>query len=151
MPGKIVRMRVPAAQSDPCDGCHDCALRCAAGLQMTKGEFEEIVAHLRTLDPDRVRRVLEQEKVVPWFEEITRECCLFLDVVKQDCLIYPARPLICRLFGRVEWLPCPAGKVTSQLKGGWDIVREYAREPRLTFPQWQMETGLLDLRSLLRK
>jgi hypothetical protein len=118
---------------------------------MTKQEFEAIIAHLRTLDPDKVRRVLQQEKHVPWFEDIARECCLFLNTVSQECLIYPARPLVCRLFGRVEWLPCPAGKEVSQLRGGLDIIREYARDKRLTFPEWQTESGLFDLNSLLRK
>nr|NIM06246.1 hypothetical protein [Armatimonadota bacterium]NIM24143.1 hypothetical protein [Armatimonadota bacterium]NIM68002.1 hypothetical protein [Armatimonadota bacterium]NIM76497.1 hypothetical protein [Armatimonadota bacterium]NIN06236.1 hypothetical protein [Armatimonadota bacterium] len=110
-----------------------------------------ILAHLRTLDPDRVRRVMEQNKEVQWFEDISRECCIFLHTTTLDCLIYPARPLICRLFGRVEWLPCPVGKEVPQLKGGLDIIRDYSRETRRTFPEWQVETGLFDLRSLLEK
>jgi len=151
MTGQIKRTRVGGLPRDPCDGCRECALRCVAGVQMTRREFESIIAYLRTLDADRVRRVLEQEKSVPWFEETYRECCLFLDVVKEECLIYPVRPLMCRLFGRVEWLPCPAGKMVSQLHDGWGIVREYARERRRTFPEWQLESGLIDLFALLGK
>ena len=151
MEGKVERTRITAVMPNPCDGCHECALRCSSGLQITRSEFEAILAHLKTLDPDRVRRVLEQEKTVPWFEDIFRECCLFLDMVKQECLVYPARPLICRLFGRVEWLPCPAGKEVAQLHDGWGEIKAYSKDVRKTFPEWQMETGKIDLVAEVRK
>lgn len=149
MAGRIERVRVPAVVADPCNGCHECALRCTAGVQMLRREFDEIIAYLRTLELELVQRVMEQSKEVQWFEEVFSEACLFLDLKTNNCLVYPARPLICRLFGAVEWLPCPAGKSVPQVKGGLGIIREYAKEPRRTFAQWQMETGLFDARTIL--
>ena len=62
--------------------------------------------------------------------------CRFLDEDTRLCKIYPVRPLICRLFGLVEWLPCLTGKQTARLKDGRDLMRRYAElEPR-PFSYW---------------
>jgi hypothetical protein len=136
---------VPKGRSDdPCDGCRECGLRCTAGIQMTKQEFEQIVACLREQDPWQVRRVLEQEKRVVWFEDTDTEQCVFYDVPKKRCIVWPARPLVCRLFGRVEWLPCPLAKPLPLLRDGLGILGAYARERRATFADWCAEQGLFD-------
>jgi hypothetical protein len=133
---------------DPCEGCHECGLRCTTGVQMTRTEFDGIIAYLRKADPDEVQRVLEQEKTVFWFEEIQSEACLFYDVTRGGCIVYPARPLVCRLFGHVEWLPCPIGRPLQQLRGGLDLIQAYARERRATFPEWCTTAGIFDWRQL---
>lgn len=143
------KRRDSSSQDNPCDGCHECGLRCTSGIQMGKGEFEQIVACLREQDPWQVRRVLEQEKRIVWFEDIETEQCLFYDVPKRRCIVYPARPLICRLFGRVEWLPCPLGKPLPLLHDGVGVIRAYADERRATFPDWCTEEGLFDFSKLL--
>lgn len=117
---------------------------------MSRSEFHNIVLYLRTCDPDRVSRVLEQEKRVVWFEDILREACLFYDVVHRGCIVYPARPLICRLFGHVPWLPCPLGRPLKQISAGLELIQAYADERRATFPEWCTEAGLFDLRQLIR-
>ena len=151
MPGPTDALSATESPADnPCDGCHECGLRCTSGIQMGKGEFEQIVACLREQDPWQVRRVLEQEKRIVWFEDIETEQCLFYDVPKRRCIVYPARPLICRLFGRVEWLPCPLGKPLPLLHDGVGVIRAYAGERRATFPEWCTEEGLFDLSKLLR-
>ena len=137
-----------AEGENPCEGCHECGLRCMAGIQMTQREFERIVEHLRGLDRRQVMRVMEQEKRVVWFEETETEACLFYDVAQQRCIIYPARPLVCRLFGRVEWMPCPAGKKPPTIPDGVRVIPAYAETPRATFPEWCTEVGLFDLRKL---
>jgi hypothetical protein len=129
---------------DPCDGCHECGLRCTAGIQMTRDEFQQIVKHLQGQDAKQVRRVLDQDKRVVWFEDIETEQCIFYDVTKRRCVVYPVRPLICRLFGRVEWLPCPLGKPVPMLRDGLGIIRAYASERRATFAEWCAEEGLFD-------
>jgi hypothetical protein len=139
----------PGEGKNPCDGCHECGLRCTAGVQMCQREFESIVAYLGKADRDQVVRILEQEKTIFWFEEIQTEACLFYDVSRRGCLIYPVRPLICRLFGRVEWLPCPIGRSLEQLRGGLELIQAYAREKRATFPEWCTATGIFDWRQLI--
>jgi hypothetical protein len=121
-----------------------------AGIQMTKQEFEQIVKCLQAQEARQVRRVLEQEKLVAWFEDIETEQCLFYDVAKRRCIVYPARPLVCRLFGRVEWLPCPMEKQVSQLRDGLGIIRAYATEKRATFGEWCMAEGLFDFNELMK-
>jgi len=131
---------------NPCDGCHACALRCSGAIPMTRNEFERIVSHLRTVDPRVALRVLEQNKTQHWFEEVTHEACLFHDVTQGGCLIYPARPLVCRLFGRVAWLPCPIGKPLPPITRGVEIIQTYAGERRVSFAEWCSERGVFDLR-----
>ncbi len=134
---------------NPCDGCHECGMRCTSGIQMTLPEFTAIVEHLTALEPRHVLRVLEQDKRLPWFEDVWREACVFYDVVNRGCLIYPVRPLICHLFGRVEWLPCPLEKPLPLLSRGLDLIQAYAGERRATFAEWCMEYGVFDLRRLV--
>lgn len=152
MSEKVIRTRIEAAPPpDPCDGCTGCALRCTTGVPITGKEFEAIVAYLRSLEPEKVRRILEQDKSVPWFEDIFQEACLFLDRKDNYCLIYPVRPMVCRLFGKVPWLPCPEEKTVPQLHDPTGIVKDYCREPRKTFQEWQAEAGLFDVKDLLKK
>ncbi len=135
-------------RDDRCDGCHECGLRCTSGIQMTRTEFERIVAHLHTLEAWQVTRVLEQDKRVVWFEDIETEACLFYDVPKRRCIIYPVRPLICRLFGHVPWLPCPIGECLSQLQDGVGLIQTYAQERRATFAEWCQELGIFSFTQL---
>jgi Fe-S-cluster containining protein len=136
------------AEADPCEGCQECGLRCTAGVQMTRLEFDRIVDYLRQCDGSQVLRVLEQEKRRPWFEDIETEYCIFYDVSRERCFVYPARPFICRLFGHVEWLPCPQGKPVPQIEDGLAVIQAYARQKRKTFAEWCAETGLYDFRQL---
>ncbi|MCJ7822047.1 MAG: YkgJ family cysteine cluster protein [Armatimonadetes bacterium] len=136
-------------EENPCDGCHECGLRCAAEVQMAKAEFERVVEHLRGVDPRRVIRVMEQEKRAVWFEEIEREACLFYDVTRGGCIVYPARPLVCRLFGRVEWMPCPLEKDLSLIPDGLRLIQEYAGERRATFGEWCTALGMFDFQKLI--
>jgi len=138
-----------AAGENPCNGCHECGLRCVAGVQMTRPEFERVLEHLREADARQVLRVMEQEKRVVWFEDIETEACLFYDVTKQGCIVYPARPLICRLFGRVEWMPCPLGKQLRLIPDAVQLIQEYAEEQRATFVEWCTESGVFDFRQLV--
>jgi hypothetical protein len=115
---------------------------------MNRSEFDRIVEHLRTQDSRRIARVLDQEKHIVWFEDIMTEACLFYDIPRRQCVIYPVRPLICRLFGHVEWLPCPLGKPVPRIRDGLRIVQEYAQERRATFQEWCSILGLFDLTRL---
>ncbi len=116
---------------------------------MAEDEFERIVEYLQKCDPNEARRVLEQSKTVQWFEDISYEACLFYDVTRRRCLVYPARPLICRLFGRVEWLPCPIGRKLPLLHNGIELIQTYARQRRATFGEWCVERGIFDPRNLI--
>ncbi len=123
-------------------------MRCTDGIKISEVEVLRILEELRAGDPHQVRRVLEQEKVVQWFEEISYQACLFLDCRTNLCLVYPARPLVCRLFGRVPHLPCPQEKVPADLDAG-RVLEAYTQQPLQTFQQWMMAHNVFNFDDLL--
>jgi len=124
----------------PCDGCDECGTRCTAGVPMTAWEYRAIEAELARLPKEEVAAVLAQEKrlPIPGTEE-TYLACPFRDVERRRCLIYPVRPTICRLFGHVEWLPCPIARVPASVPGAVALMQRYADAPRRTYEEWQEE------------
>jgi len=133
-----------------CDGCTGCRMRCTDGIKISRAEYDRIIEELYHQPLSQVHRILQQDKVRPWFEENTYTACLFLDLDTGLCLIYPARPLICRLFGRVTHLPCPEGKVPADLDA-YDGIHEYYRRRRATFQEWMQADGFRNLDSLLNR
>ncbi|HEX2952257.1 MAG TPA: YkgJ family cysteine cluster protein [Armatimonadota bacterium] len=133
---------------DVCDGCTTCSMRCTANIKISEDEYTRIVDELRSLPRENVRRVLEQTKELPWSEEITYSACAFLDTTTRLCLIYPARPLVCRLFGRVKHLPCPEEKVPADIDAS-RVIEAYASQPLRTFPEWMAFHGIFDYAELV--
>ena len=127
----------------PCDGCDHCGTRCTAGIQVLRSEYEAVRAELARLPEDEVERVLGQERRAPipgTDEQYT--ACEFRDVERGRCLVYHARPMICRLFGHVEWLPCPIFKIEKVVPGAVPLMQAYATELRKTFAEWAAQDGL---------
>lgn len=116
-------------------------MRCTAGIRISEDEYTRIVAVLRAQKPSYARAVLEQPKELPWFEAITYTACLFLDIDTRLCLIYPARPLICRLFGHIAHLPCPTGQAPAD-PGADARLAAYTRQPLKTFQEWMAGHGV---------
>lgn len=134
--------------TDICDGCTLCAMRCTDGIAMSEFEFLRVVEALRALPLRRVLKILEQEKRRPWFEDISYTACLFLDVETDLCLIYPARPLICRLFGRVPHLPCPIELAPADLDPA-RMLDAYTAQPLRTFQAWMAAQHVFNFADLL--
>ena len=122
----------------PCDGCDSCGARCVAEVPMLQPEFEAIRRHLAGPEGEEARRVEQQDKRVlyPGAEDVYYMACRFRDVERGRCSIYPVRPLVCRLFGHVEWLPCPIQKIPVPVPGGLDVMRRYADAPQKTYEEW---------------
>lgn len=131
----------------PCNGCTACAMRCTDGIRLSAREYTRILAQLHALAPGHWA-ILRQEKELPWTEEVRYRACLFLDVEHRRCVIYPARPLICRLFGRIRHLPCPTGKL-PQDPTALRQLRTYTRRTLRTFAEWMAFDGLRDIDDLL--
>lgn len=134
--------------TDPCAACTACSLRCTEGMPISEFEFHRIVEALRAQDPRQIRKVLEQEKVQAWCEGLTYTACLFLDTESRQCVIFPARPLICRLFGRVKYLPCPIARIPADLDAR-HIIQVHASQRRQTFQAWMAESGYFNFDDLL--
>lgn len=130
----------PPIDQSPCNGCTDCVHRCTAGIALSRAEYEAIRAQLQRVPADVRLRVLGQDKVRPWPGDstgATYTACRFLDLDSGRCLVYEARPLICRLFGHVEWLPCPTGAIKSKWVGGPDAMRARAAIDVRTWDEWE--------------
>jgi len=118
--------RLPMAD---CVGCEGCAGRCMGSLAITRTEFEAIREFLGgAIYHPTLRRSGEMAAA-----------CEFSDPDGPRCLVYPVRPLICRLFGVVEWLPCPRGRVPTLVPDGPQIMQQYRRFERKSFREWMRE------------
>ncbi len=128
--------------SGDCAGCHLCASRCAGEVRMTRTEAESIREFLGGCEPFPAVRGNGQ----------MAEPCGFRQPSGTGCIIYPVRPLICRLFGLVEWLPCPIGRAPLLIDDGPHIMRQCAQFELRTYRQWRrppqlpLASGALALR-----
>jgi hypothetical protein len=112
-----------------CTGCEDCAGRCMGNLSIARAEFEAIRDFLGGTVYQPTLRHQGQMAVQ----------CEFSDPDGPRCLIYPVRPLICRLFGIVEWLPCPRDRVPTLVPDGPSIMQRYQQMERKTFREWMRQ------------
>lgn len=121
-----------------CDGCDECGARCTAGVPMLETEFEAVLRFVTGPEGADARRIEQLDKQVPYpgAEEFSYTACRFRDVERGRCSVYPVRPLVCRLFGHVEWLPCPIEKVPQSAPGGIDVMRRYGTLPQKTYEEW---------------
>ena len=124
----------------PCHGCDACGLRCAAGVQMTRDEYDAVRRYIVSA-PDHadIERVLAQDKTQDLGDGVTVQMCRYRDMERGRCAVYPARPLICRLLGHVEWMPCPIEKVPRPVPtvDALALMRAYAKQERRTFEEWE--------------
>ena len=131
-------------QLSVCNGCDQCGLRCAAGVPASWDEWDALQAYLAALseaERAEIRRVEAQDKTVDLGDEVTVQMCRYRDMEAGRCVVYPARPLICRLLGHVEWLPCPIEKVPKRIDtaDAVALMQSYAQFERRTFEEWQEE------------
>src|SRR5262249_55773035 len=101
----------------------------------------EAVQEYAAAAPNRedVARVVAQDKTVDLGDGVTVQMCRYRDMERGRCAVYPARPLVCRLLGHVEWMPCPIEKVPRIVptEDALALMRAYAEEERHTFEEWR--------------
>ncbi len=130
-----------------CNGCTACDIRCADGVQATRAEWDALQAYLAALpaaERAAIAEVMAQDKTVDLGDEVTVSLCRYFDMRTRRCAVYPERPLVCRLLGHVEWLPCPIERVPRPLPTplALELMHAYAEHRRRTFAEWEQETGL---------
>lgn len=104
---------------------------------MTHAEYRRIVRFLEEHAAE-ARQVMSQDKSIPdW--GVTR-FCQFRDVERRQCFIYSVRPVICRLFGMTEWLPCPLGIVPPRGEDAMTVFQGYANNELRTFEDWNQRS-----------
>lgn len=116
-----------ALENPICDGCTQCADKCAGAIPMWWDEAEALQSAARAAGVAfSVNAPLDD-----W------QPCPFLDRSSRLCKVYAVRPLVCRLFGQVEWLPCPTGQAqplpTELIQA---IVEGYKSRARRTLREW---------------
>ena len=111
-----------------CDNCTRCADRCTESVPMTQEEYARIARFLgrRPVPPEPSRP--SGEMAAP---------CRFLAAGSRLCLIYPVRPLACRLFGLTPWWPCPASRFEPKLTDADRLLALYCELPRAPFEEWR--------------
>lgn len=123
----------------PCNGCDSCGLRCEAGVQMSRTEYDAVRGYAEAPgNRNEIERVVAQDKTVNLGDGVTVQMCRYRDMERGRCAVYPARPLICRLLGHVEWMPCPIEKVKRIVptSDALALMDAYARMERDTFDEW---------------
>jgi Fe-S-cluster containining protein len=88
-------------------------------VPLSRDRRGKIEAYVQTLPEAERRRLAAQTRGE--FD------CRFLDKADHRCAIYPVRPWICEIFGRVEKMPCPLAP---------DLVN--------ILPSFLEETGLIE-------
>jgi ferredoxin len=122
----------------PCNGCDECGARCTVGVPMLRPEFEAIREYLAGPEGAEALRVEQADKQAPYpgVDDVFYTACRFRDLERGRCSIYPVRPLVCRLFGHVEWLPCPIEKIPAPVPGGREAMLRYGDAEQRTYEEW---------------
>lgn len=128
-----------------CAGCHRCATRCADAIPFVSEEWQAVRAWVCEQVPaERLARVLGEDKCFAWDSEglaHSRACPLY-DRADARCMVYPVRPLVCRLLGVVEWMPCPIGMPLERLAEGPEWMARYAALGPRSVDEWLREAPL---------
>lgn len=104
---------------------------------MCAWEWQAIQNFLDThMPPERLRRLLDEDKTLDLGQGAVERRCVFYDMREKLCGIYPVRPLICRLMGHAEFLPCPIGRVKEWYPDAVRIMQEYAELELKRLSQW---------------
>lgn len=130
-----------AIDQSPCNGCDECGARCVAGVPLLHTEFVALREYVAGPEGEEARRVEQQPKELPYpgteeSDGVFYTACRFRDTERGRCSVYPVRPLVCRLFGHVEWLPCPIQKIPGPVPGGPETMRRYGESPLRTYEEW---------------
>jgi Fe-S-cluster containining protein len=134
---------------DVCNGCDACGLRCAAGVPASRDEWKTLQDFIATASDAlqaEITRVEAQDKTISLGDDVFVQMCRYRDMEHGRCVVYPARPLACRLLGHVEWMPCPIEKVPHIIPtvDALALMKSYAELERKTLEEWEL-SGLSPL------
>lgn len=123
----------------PCGGCDSCGSRCASGVPLTRSEHQAVLDYIANApDSEYIAAVTRQEKLLDMGDGIDFQMCRFRDMERGRCAVYPARPLMCRLMGHLEWMPCPIDKVpaATNTRDGLELMKSYSHTQRMPLETW---------------
>ncbi len=77
--------------------CRNCG-GCCGPIPVTESELNQIKTALARIEPAEIDRIKAQK--------CGRLTCILRDTENRRCLVYHARPLLCRQFGHVSGMIC---------------------------------------------
>lgn len=108
-------------------GCQNCG-QCCGPVPASKREIENIRKHIAN-NPEVLNRVGIPNSLT----------CIFRSEKEKKCLIYPVRPLVCRLMGVAEGLVCEHGNSTN-IDGTKFMNQVFIEKPQiLNMVRWMNE------------
>jgi Fe-S-cluster containining protein len=122
-----------------CNGCNLCYLRCEERVPFSRGEFERVRMYIQShRERECIEEVMTLDKREDMGDEVFFRLCRFLNKETNGCMVYPVRPLMCRLMGHIPFMPCPVDRVESELseEDTRHILDLYAKEDRRTWNEW---------------
>jgi hypothetical protein len=96
--------QVTIPEHKKCIGCG----QCCGPIFISDLEDKAIKEYVKKMDIFTKQRLKNQKKDI--------YTCQFRDKLKNNCAIYPVRPLICKLFGVTRGMQCPQGN-TCEING----------------------------------
>jgi Fe-S-cluster containining protein len=95
--------------------CQNCG-ECCGPVPVTDAEWRKIRRTIKGKPVEEIHRMRQQKH-----ELLT---CIFRDTDNKKCFVYDARPLICRLQGTQEKLPCPHNPGCNNLNNGKQLIND---------------------------
>lgn len=102
----------------PDHNCQNCG-ECCGPVPASKKEIEHIRQYLKE-NPHALSKMGKGENLT----------CVFRNEEEKKCLIYPVRPLVCRLMGVAKGLICTHGN-SANIDGRKFLDETFAEEPQL--------------------
>ncbi|MDR7856027.1 YkgJ family cysteine cluster protein [Tissierella sp.] len=104
--------------------CSNCG-ECCGPVPANKKEIENIKKYLK-----------DNPELMNQLGEVRSLTCMLRDEEEKKCLIYPVRPLVCRLMGVAEGLVCSKGN-SSDIDGVKFLNESFTDKPELlNFVRW---------------
>ena len=122
-----------------CNGCSLCFLRCEERVPFSRGEFERVRSYIHSHhERECMEEVMKQDKREDMGDGVFFRLCRFLNRETMGCIVYPVRPLMCRLMGHIPFMPCPVDIVERELSEDdtRNVLNLYSQEDRRTWDEW---------------
>ena len=105
--------------------CNNCG-ECCYMVMASESEIENIKKYIRK-NPDVLKKTGKRLSLK----------CMFRDDKEKKCLIYPVRPLVCRLMGVTKGMECSQGN-SHNIDGYKFFSNKFTKKPRfLNVTKWR--------------
>ena len=123
--------------------CISCG-KCCGPVPISNTDWDNIVTAVENMSFSDIEHLINQER-----EDMT---CIFRDNDFNKCAIYEHRPLICRLQGTREGLPCPnMPRYAKGDSGRFSVNSEFGENREYLKGILSVDIGYLEVLEIIRK